>query len=205
MGRARVGLKPLDSVQPAGSSSRSLSRAVAVDRPIHIQPLVSTLTCSWPSNPWIKIERSRLIGPFREKFGPRNSGGIVAVRFHLTVRVAHKWGTSPNVSGRSSPPVSNLLTRVRLALKGLSPTNLTHLARAALLSLSGWWASFHWVVSYLRLSLSRPCLRHCRAAGASPGGFPVRHCPPGRYSFNARHLTAPGALSHGFSTCLAWP
>ena len=103
---------------------------------------------------WIKIERSRLIGPFRETFGPRNSGGIVAVRFHLTVRLAHKWGASPNVSGRSSPPVSNLLTRVRLALKGLSPTNLTHLARAALLSLSGWWASFHWVVSYLRLSLS---------------------------------------------------
>ena len=86
----------------------------------------------------------------------------------------------------------------------MSPTNLTHLARAALLSLSGWWASFYWVVSYLRFSLSpvpSPLPRSWSFAWRLPRASPSTGALP----IKAGHITAPGALSHGSSTCLACP
>ena len=72
------------------------------------------------------------------------------------------------------------------------------------------WLADRWASSPTGSSSSsaraRPrVLRHCRALVVATRGFCWRHRPPGRYPFNAGHFTAPGALSHGSSTCLACP
>ena len=101
-------------------------------------------------------------------------------------------GTSERL-GRSSPSVSDRVARVEWV--GLSPLNAP--AQATLAGVADWWASSPEASSSSSSARARVCFAIPGRAGASPGAFPGRRCPPGRFPLNASHFTAPGVPTCG--------